>query len=146
MKLLIIIVGLLFLLLLISSCSNKKSLPEIPQISIDEAIAAIVDYEEIRAATIKIEKDARKITMVLTATSQGLDVDEAKRSGENLGRLLGMYSSYFSDEIERGPSRDNMGEIYDHYSLEIFVAGPYEIIAHGYRSGRPSDSVKIRWF
>ncbi len=128
------------------ACGRKTEVqpPEIPQNAIDMANDTIRAYDEVRDSFIKVDREEKKITLSIQV-SPLMSVEQAKDMGENLARMLASYSRR-SDEIERGPTRDYLGEIYDHYRLSIVVgSSSSHIIVWGVRAASSHAALKIRW-
>lgn len=147
---------------------EPKEEPEAQEEEVDEAAAIVKEFEEAKAAEENEKEEVQKITIPEEAINMAVDTtkqdqlvtdahievnddrilisiivnaaiteDKAKEVGENAVRQLAAFSGYGT------PTKDYLGEIYDHYDLMVGVGtGPDNIIAQG---AKVTVASKITW-
>ncbi len=91
---------------------------------VDITIRDMKEYDYISDVAISIEEDSREVRIVVLVPSD-TDIDTAKMAGEDVARYLasmaGNANSYF-----KLPGSDDLGGIYDKYTLLIYVDDGYK--------------------
>lgn len=119
--------------------ANKKDKPKEEMVTItDFAITTAVETTKqdtlVKDAYIEAKDNRILISIIVNAATTE---EQAKEIGENAARQLAAFSGY------KTPTKDYLGEIYDHYELMIGVGtGPNNIMVQG---AKVTASPKITW-
>src|SRR5690606_7006958 len=120
--------------------AKKPELPAIPTEAQEMAISEIKKDTLVKDAAVVIEGDTINLAIVVNAAT---NEDYAKQLGENFARLLSTMTSIHSDVKLKSPTKDYLGELWDHYNLNIGVGtGPDHFIVQG---AKVKTAKKITW-
>lgn len=114
--------------------AQEEMPPKVPEKAKEEAMDELKEgWAVVRDTHIGVDKNENRITLAVHVI-HGTTFDAAKEIGDSFIRLLGSFSSIYSNEIERGPTRDFFGSLYDYYTVQVVVGtGPEkeDVIAFG---------------
>lgn len=138
-KLLLILLVLISVSIVACGGDEKVALPEIPEEAINMAVDQIKQEEIVKDAAVVVKGNGISLAVVVYYATNEIT---ARQIGENFVRLLGSMTASLSEELN-GPSKDHLGDLYNHYDLLITVASnSNKIIVQGAKIRGGSD---ISW-
>jgi len=127
------------------SDKDKKSTDEIPNINeeaMNHAYDIINDYDMVKDTHIEVSEEDKKITLAIIVNA-ATNEEHAKELGDNFARALASGVSIYSEDDLESPSKDNLGELYDSYDLQVCIGtSPDDFIARG---AMVTNASKITW-
>src|SRR5690625_2509 len=122
-----------------------KRMDEVPHINeeaINHAYDVINDYDMVKDPYIEVSKEDKKITLAIVVNA-ATNEEHAKDLGDNFARALASGVSIYSEDDLKSPSKDNLGELYDSYDLQVGIgSSPDDFIARG---AMVTSTSKITW-
>lgn len=106
----------------LTACGDETSaeIPGIKDTSIDGANEVIQDEDLAKDSFIDVDKEENEIIITIQVNAE-TNEEKAKSLSDSIVRSLSSQVAAQDDNDMEGPSKDYLGELWDHYDLQIGV-------------------------